>query len=134
MRLLPAALCLAALPALAAMAETPPISPEAFDALSQGKTLSYAIDGKVYGTEVYKPGHKVIFAFTDEECREGSWYARGNEVCFIYEDPNDPQCWLYFQRGDGLYAQFTADGPDSPLSQVEESSEPLACMGPKIGA
>jgi hypothetical protein len=130
MRRLPCLLVLVALPALA---ETP-MTPEAFDAYATGKTLSYALSGTVFGTEVYRPGRKVTWAFTAEECREGYWYARGSEVCFVYEDPNDPQCWLFFQRANGLWAQYTGDGPDAPMSEVTPAQGPLSCMGPAIGS
>lgn len=125
-------LCLA-LPALPALAETP-MTPEAFDAYSTGKTLSYGLGGEVYGTEVYKPGRKVVWAFTKDECREGYWYARGAEICFVYEDPNDPQCWLFYQRAGGLWAAFSGDAPDAPMSEVRISPGPLACAGPSLGS
>lgn len=130
MRLMPW-LAIALIP-LPLCAETP-MTPEAFEAYSTGKTLSYSVDGRVYGTEVYKPGHQVIWAFTKDECREGHWYAQGPEVCFVYEDPNDPQCWLFYLRGDQLWAQFTGDGPEAPMSQVADADGPLSCLGPKVG-
>ena len=109
-------------------------SAAAFEAFVTGKTLSYSLAGQVFGTEVYKPDRKVIWAFTKEECREGYWYEKGPEICFVYEDPNDPQCWLFYSRADGMWARFVGDAADAPLSQVSPSQGPLSCAGPNVGA
>ncbi len=134
--LLAACLLATALPAIAApaLAEDTPMSAAAFEAFVTGKTLSYSLAGQVFGTEVYKPDRKVIWAFTKEECREGYWYDKGPEICFVYEDPNDPQCWLFYTRADGMWARFVGDAADAPLSQVSPSQGPLSCAGPNVGA
>ena len=116
---------------------TPPGSPmtaAAFEAYVTGKTLTYAQGGRIYGTEQYKPDRKVVWAFTEEECREGYWFAQGPQICFVYEDPNDPQCWLFYSRADGMWARFVGDAADAPLSQVSPSQGPLSCAGPNVGA
>lgn len=127
-----AALAFALAAALPAHAETP-LSAEAFEALATGRTLSYALEDRVYGVETYRPGRRVVFAFTDQDCREGYWYQDGDAICFVYEDPSDPQCWHYYQRSDGLWAQFIGDDPLAPLSRVDDSQAPLACPGPEVG-
>ena len=134
--LLAACLLATALPAIAApaLAEDTPMSAAAFEAFVTGKTLSYSLAGQVFGTEVYKPDRKVIWAFTKEECREGYWYDKGPEICFVYEDPNDPQCWLFYSRADGMWARFVGDAADAPLSQVSPSQGPLSCAGSNVGA
>ncbi|GLS88875.1 hypothetical protein GCM10010873_38490 [Cypionkella aquatica] len=121
---------------LAAQTLTPPSPPmtgAAFEAYVSGKTLTYAMDGEVYGTEQYKPGRKVIWAFTEDECREGSWYENGPQICFVYEDPNDPQCWLFFMGARGMTAQFIGEGGSGDLSEVAQSQGPMPCMGPQVG-
>lgn len=110
-----------------------PMTGAEFDAYVTGRTLTYADNGEVYGTEEYLPDHKVVWAFTKDECREGRWYQDGEQICFVYEDPNNPQCWLFFKGAKGLQAQFVGDGGGSPLSEVEQSAGPMGCMGPDVG-
>lgn len=131
MRKLAALLCLAALPAHAA--DPQPMTGAEFEALVTGRTLTYASGGQVYGTEQYKPDRKVIWAFTADECREGYWYEAGEDICFVYEDPNNPQCWLFYNGPDGLRARFIGDPAGSELSVVDQSPGPMSCMGPEVG-
>lgn len=130
MRALILAIALLATPTLAA--DQNPMTGAEFEAYVTGQTLTYASGGTVYGTEQYKPGRKVIWAFTEDECREGYWYEKAKEICFVYEDPNDPQCWLFFKGAAGLQAQFMGEGGSS-LSEVAQSPGPMACMGPDVG-
>lgn len=125
------------------LAETPPppspvppsapMTGAAFESYVMGKTLTYALDGTIYGTEQYKTGRKVIWAFTEDECREGFWYEAGPQICFVYEDPNDPQCWLFFMGSAGMKAEFVGDGGGGNLSEVAQSAGPMSCMGPQVG-
>ncbi|MCF1708533.1 hypothetical protein L0V05_06855 [Tabrizicola sp. J26] len=124
-------LALISLPALA-LAESPMTGAE-FEAQLTGKTMTYAEAGQVYGIEQYLPGRQVVWAFSGEECRKGTWYEQGPAICFIYEDNPDPQCWLFFQRADGLKAHFIGDPEGTELSAVDESTQPLSCAGPDLG-
>jgi hypothetical protein len=110
-----------------------PMTAAEFDAYVTGRTLTYADNGVVYGTEEYRKDHKVIWAFTQAECREGYWYQEGEQICFVYEDPNDPQCWLFFKGKAGLQAQFMGPGGGTPLSEVQQSAGPMSCAGPDVG-
>lgn len=110
-----------------------PMNAEEFDAYVTGRTLTYADNGTIYGTEEYRKDHKVIWAFTQAECREGYWYQLGEQICFVYENPNDPQCWLFFKGKTGLQAQFMGLGGGTPLSEVQQSAGPMSCAGPDVG-
>jgi hypothetical protein len=133
--LLASCLMATSLPAFAAPARLDtPMTASQFDAYSTGQTLSYSLGGQVFGTEVYKPNRKVIWAFTKEECRIGHWYDKGDEICFVYEDPNKPQCWQFYARADGMWAQYMGDATGAPMSQVSPSKAPLSCAGPNVGA
>mgnify|MGYP000855330901 CR=1 FL=1 len=114
-------------------AETPLTAAE-FEAYATGQTLAYTLNGVVYGTEQYKSGRKVVWAFTKEECRVGYWYVQDADICFVYEDPNDPQCWQFFTRPGGLWAKYSADPEGAPMSAVGSSAGPLSCAGPDVGA
>ncbi len=124
------ALCLA-IPAHAA--ETP-MSAAEFEAYATGRTLTYAENGTVYGIEEYLPGRRVRWAFTGGECRDGYWYAEGGDVCFVYEDRPEPQCWRFSHGENGLIARFLGSENGRELYEAQQSDQPLVCLGPDVGA
>ncbi len=122
----------AALPA-AAVELGQPMSAAEFDAATVGRTLYYNSGGLSYGVEQYLPGRKVVWAFLGDDCRKGEWYEDQGFICFVYEDNPDPQCWTFFESDQGLLARFKGDPFGLPLIAVEESPEPMACLGPDVG-
>lgn len=130
MRHVLAALLLTTLPAFA---ETP-MSAAEFDAYSVGKTLTYSMGGEIFGTEQYLPGRRVRWAFTKEECRDGYWYEEADLICFVYENDPTPQCWKFWEDGNGLNARYNNDPDGTELSEVEQINSPLICAGPDVGA
>ncbi len=129
MRHLALAFCLLAVPAAAQTRMTA----DEFESYVTGKTLTYARDGLVWGTEQYLPDRKVVWAFTADECREGIWYEDQGAICFVYEDDGLPQCWDFFLQANGLSARFLSDPESLPLSEVEQTEGPMPCAGPDIG-
>ena len=129
------AFCLASLAAPALAQEVgPPLSAEEFDALTRGKTITYAEAGRIYGIEEYRPGRKVVWAFAEGDCREGDWFAQGAQICFDYHDPETGlQCWTFHRRGKDIVAWFEGERSGEPLVSLQESPEPLNCPGPEIG-
>lgn len=111
----------------------PPLTASEFEAYVIGRTLTYAEAGHVYGTEQYLQGRRVIWAFTKDQCREGHWYSQDQQICFLYEDPTSPQCWLFFKGDTGLKARFLGLGEGGPLSEVAQTQAPLTCAGPDVG-
>jgi hypothetical protein len=109
------------------------LTAEEFDAATVGRTLYYNSGGQPYGVEQYLPGRKVVWAFLGDDCRKGEWYPEGSDICFVYEDNPEPQCWAFFQSTSGLLARFRGDPASLPLIAVEESGKPMACMGPDVG-
>lgn len=133
MRVLLASLALALSLASPALADRQ-LTAEEFEAYATGKTLTYAEGGQVYGVEQYLPNRRVRWAFVDDTCRLGHWYDNGGgEICFVYEHDATPQCWTFHQGPGGLRARFTNTPGSTELSEVEQSSEPLACTGPDVG-
>jgi len=121
----------AALPAAAQEA----MDAEAFDAYTQGRTLSFSFEGAPYGVEQYLPNRRVRWTFLGDECQDGVWYERNTNICFLYENaPTDEQCWSFFRTDDGLRGVFQGpDGPTTELYEVEQTDQPMACMGPGVG-
>ena len=104
-----------------------------FDAFVTGRVMDYTQSGAVWGTEKYMPNRRVLWAFTDAECREGVWYDKGDQICFVYEDPDDPQCWLFYKTDTGVSVRFVGDAVGSEMSIVTESPGPLGCPAPGLG-
>ncbi|WP_171207731.1 MULTISPECIES: hypothetical protein [unclassified Ruegeria] len=124
---IPALIC-----AQAAAAQSP-LSADEFDAYTQGKTLFYGFEGQIYGVERYLPNRRVIWSFLDGQCKEGIWYEQQGQICFVYEDRSDPQCWVFTETGRGLLAQFEGDPQATELYEAEDIGEEMVCLGPDVG-
>lgn len=109
------------------------LSGDEFDAYTRGKTLFYGFQGQVYGVERYLPDRRVIWSFLDGQCKEGVWYQRDDQICFVYEDRLDPQCWVFTRSGGGLIAQFEGDPQATELYEAEDLGEEMVCLGPEVG-
>ncbi|MGR3370700.1 MAG: hypothetical protein ACU0CC_02815 [Sagittula sp.] len=124
------ALALSAAPAFAAE----PLSANAFESYVDGKTLYYGLSGDAYGVEEYLPNRRVRWSFLDGKCKEGYWYeAEGSQICFVYEDSPDPQCWTFFREGSKLRAVFENDPSSTVLYEARQNDEPMMCYGPDVG-
>ena len=110
-----------------------PLTGEEFESYATGKTLTYAVQGDVWGTEQYLPGRNVIWAFEGEACKRGSWFEQAGNICFLYEDRREAQCWQFFNDGKGLSAHFTGDPDGTPLAELAQSSDAMPCPGPDVG-
>ena len=104
-----------------------------FDAYTRGKTLFYGFGGTTYGVERYLPNRRVVWSFLDGDCKEGIWYEQNGQICFVYEDRPDPQCWVFYDEPGGLRAEFLGADGLSTLYQVDDLDEGLICPGPDVG-
>ena len=105
-----------------------------FDAYTRGKTLYYGFDGIAYGVERYMGGRRVAWSFLDGDCKEGVWYPQDEQICFLYEDRPDPQCWLFVSTPRGLVARFEGDPEATELYEAEQVDEEMVCYGPDVGS
>lgn len=121
-----------ALPGIGFAAERP-VSPLEFESIVTGKTLSYSSGGLEYGAEEYLEGRRVRWSFLDGECEDGEWYPAGEQVCFVYEGLASPQCWQFYMREGRLLARFENDPAATELFELDRRSDPLTCLGPKVG-
>ena len=118
---------------LAAFAEAPMNGAE-FEAYVTGRTLTYADQGVIYGIEEYLSGRRVRWAYVGDQCRDGYWYDAGGEICFVYDDNPNPQCWVFRKEITGrLSARFMGADDGRELYEAQQSSEPLLCRGPEVG-
>ncbi|WP_372571105.1 hypothetical protein [Ruegeria jejuensis] len=110
------------------------MSGEEFDRYTQGKTLFYGQQGQAYGVERYLPDRRVIWSFLDGDCKKGIWYEReDSQICFLYEDRLDPQCWSFSQGPHGLIARFENNLEATELYEAEDIGEEMLCYGPDVG-
>lgn len=109
------------------------MSAEEFDAYTRGKTFYYGSLGAPYGAEEYLDDRRVRWSFLDGKCQEGVWYQEGALICFVYDNHPEPQCWSFERSADGLIARFENDPDQTELYEVEQSAEPLMCLGPDVG-
>ncbi len=123
-------LCLLAGPALA----EPLLTADQFDALTRGRTMTWSEFGTVYGIEQYLPNRQVRWTVLGDDCKAGHWYPDGDAICFQYEDQLTPDCWEIITSGSGLLARYTTNPPETEPVVVTETTELLACFGPKVGA
>jgi len=110
-----------------------PLTPDAFEAATTGRTFYYSLGSELYGVEQYLPGRKVIWAFTGDDCRKGEWFPNAGAICFVYEDNPDPQCWSFTQTPEGLSAHIVGDTENPPLVAHQSSPAPMKCLGPDVG-
>jgi hypothetical protein len=128
------ALLLAAFVApLAAPVLAQPMSAAEFEAYTEGRTLTYNADGTAYGIEEYLKNRHVRWAFVGDECVDGTWYEQNGLICFTYENDLEPQCWTFEKGPSGLIARFENDPNATELYEAKQSSQPMTCLGPKVG-
>jgi hypothetical protein len=123
------ALLLAATPACA----EPSLTAEEFDALTLGRTMTWAEFGTVYGVEQYLPDRRVRWTVLGDDCKTGHWYMDGPAICFQYEDDPAPDCWDITRSGPDLLARYAANPPEAEPVVVSETTDPMACFGPEVG-
>jgi len=110
------------------------MSASEFEAYVTGRTLYYYNGTNMpYGAEVYLPNRRVRWSFLDGECKDGYWYEEGAQICFVYEDRIDPQCWSFEQGPGGLTASFESDPNSTSLYEAADDGVELLCQGPKVG-
>ncbi len=115
-------------------AETPMTGAE-FEALVEGRTLTFSGEIAPYGIEYYAPNRRVVWQFIGEPCINGRWFETttksGQNICFVYEDEPEPQCWQFFLEGNAIRAEFM-NTPGTTILYEATESEPLICGG--VGA
>ena len=104
-----------------------------FDAYTLGKTLFYGQNGQAYGAEIYRENRRVQWSFLDGECKDGSWYEEAGQICFVYDDTPNPQCWSFTKGKNGLVARFENRDTATELYEAQDSGDEMICLGPKIG-
>jgi len=120
--------CLIAAPA---GAQTP-MSVAEFEAWSTGKTLVYALNGVVIGSEQHLPGRQTLDSDLGGPCVDGVWFAQGDAVCFVYAAYEGTHCWRFWRDGDLVMASPLGAAADDEAYTVTLDASPLDCS-PQVG-
>lgn len=119
--------------AQAASGQTPMTADE-FETYVTGRTLTFGLEGMPYGIEEFRPGRRTTWAFIGDECREGRWFDRDEQICFVYDDrPDVEHCWIFWREDSGLRARFMNGESSTELYEVQRATRPLICPGPEVG-
>lgn len=110
-----------------------PLSAAEFESYVTGKTLYFGMAGQAYGVEEYLSDRRVRWSFLDGKCKDGYWYEDASQICFVYDDNPDPQCWSFYKEGDKLRAVFENDPASTVLYEANQDDKPMICMGPDVG-
>lgn len=109
------------------------MSASEFESYVQGKTLYFGYDGQAYGVERYLGNRRVQWSFLDGQCKDGFWYEEADQICFVYDDTPDPQCWTFYREPGGLRAIFENDPDATTLYEAQQDDDPMLCLGPEVG-
>ncbi|MEM9707884.1 MAG: hypothetical protein AAF871_03775 [Pseudomonadota bacterium] len=104
-----------------------------FDSLTRGRTVIYSLNGEFHGMERHLGDRRVEWAFSDGECFAGRWYEAGENICFVYENLDGPQCWRFEAEAGGFSATFVDDAGEGSTYSARVTDEPMTCTGPRIG-
>jgi hypothetical protein len=110
-----------------------PMSAAEFERYVEGKTLYFGFAGDKYGAERYLDNRRVEWSFLDGQCKEGFWYEQADQICFVYDDTPEPQCWTFFREPGGLKAIFENDPEATTLYEAQQNDKPMLCYGPEVG-
>lgn len=104
------------------------LSAEQWRALTDGRTVWYRIDGKVWGRESYRaaPGH-VTFQFPDGECIEADWSWSEPWFCFDFGQAlggGPPHCFRHVRYEGRLWA-LSRSGEPQAIEKIDAT--PLTC-------
>lgn len=122
--------------ALAPMAAAQELSPDDFQARTEGRAFgTYFMDGSLLGIEIFLSDRKVIWQAFDGTCQKGHWQVDNGYVCYHYEDSGLGHCMIYRAEGDAIIGR-TDYGEDFILRQGSKddvtcpTDEPLLSRAP----
>lgn len=119
---------------IATSGKAEPLSAEAFDQLTRGKTFYYGDGLSSYGAEQYLSGRRVIWSWLDGACQFGRWYETDRAaICFVYELETEPQCWRFELQDGRIAAEYLNEPGHSQLYELNQDNNALICEGPKVG-
>jgi len=109
------------------------VTPEQFEALTDGKTLYFTEGGMSYGAEQYLKNRRVRWQYPDGQCVDGRWHAQGANLCFEYENDGETQCWIMWREDGAMWARRSQFSTERAIKLIRKDELPLPCAGPDLG-
>jgi len=108
------------------------ISPEVWQQMTAGRTVTYMRNGTLFGTEHYHPNsNRAAFRHADGTCLDGTWAFTQGLFCFYWEDLL-PACFHHRQDGRGIIVIAADETGDFNFGNVQDVSEitdtPIVCQ------
>lgn len=117
----------------AAQVHADPVSPGEFEALAEGMTLHFGLDGIPFGAEQFFAGRRSLWQFADGTCQVGRWWDEDGLICFAYPPEPTELCWRLTRENGRLFAENAAPG-GLRLEMTRRDEIPLPCPGPDVGS
>ncbi|MEO0681815.1 MAG: hypothetical protein AAF192_15530 [Pseudomonadota bacterium] len=119
---------------LTLMLEGQDIAPEAWRAMTEGRTVWYRMDDEIWGRELYWPGgNRVTFQFADGRCLDAEWTFADRWYCFDFGGAlghEAAHCFRHLRHDGSLWA-LSAGGTPQAVDRIDET--PLSC-GPDVAS
>lgn len=102
------------------------IGPDAWRAMTAGKTLHYYQNGELHGREYYYPdGDKVEFCSAEGMHAVGRWAFSDDTYCFAYF--GDLHCFQHVMRDGDIFVVDVNDAEDEQKVDHISDGGPLPC-------
>ena len=105
---------------------------EEWIAMTDGRTLTYRINGAFFALEHYYPhSDRVTLQSSDGRCLQGTWIYQAPRYCFFWDD-EAPACFRHVRLGGEILIIETQDGRDTTSTQLMSgvSDTPVTCGAP----
>lgn len=99
-----------------------------FDAYATGYAITYqTVATGIIATEEYYPGNRVRWQVEGGECLDGTWYAAGRDICFLYEERTTPVCWQMIPTDGGITVYPGQNNVYEAWISINRTKEELSC-------
>ncbi len=107
------------------------MSPHEFSEFAEGWTLVFERDGEPFGSERFDANGRTTWRYRDGSCTEGTWRPHGAQLCFLYRQDPEIQCWRVLRDDEGLMVRLlTGDSAGLELRVAGRNRNPLLCGDP----
>lgn len=111
------------------------ISPDEWQSLVRGRTVTYKIGQSIWAQEAYDPRtNSVSIRLADGTCMDGIWAHADGEYCFAWTS-GEYSCFRHLRTADEIVIVPVEDGAPTGVTQTVDkvSDIPLAC-GPALSS
>lgn len=108
------------------------ISPEVWRTMTAGRTVTYHLNGQLFGTEHYHPNsNRAAFRHADGTCLDGTWAFKDGIFCFYWEN-HLPACFHHVQDNRGIIVISASEDGGFNFGNVQVVTEitdkPIVCQ------